>query len=121
MKLTKETLKRIIKEELAHVLSESEAAAEHDRFEDNPHHAPLYNKIVEMLGGGEDAEETLSDYIYADGDDWEVDYLDEVESKGLDAVAMSWIKRNDAGALGDQGAKFAAQDRKDSEDYLGYN
>ena len=119
MKLTKEALKRIIKEELAHVMSEE--ADDHDRFEDNPSHTPLYNKIVEMLGNGEDSEDLLSDFIYEEEDDWETDYLDEVESKGLDAVAMSWIKRNAAGELGNQGAKFAAQDRKDSEDYLGYN
>jgi len=119
MKLTKEALKRIIKEEMANVLAES--ADDHDRFEDNPYHTPLYNKIVEMLGGGEDAEETLSDYIYADGDDWESDYLDEVEDRGLEVVATEWTQSHAAGTLGDQGAKFAAQDRKDSEDYLGYN
>ena len=118
MKLTKETLKRIIKEEMANVLAE--AADDHDRFEDNPYHTPLYNKIVEMLGGGEDAEETLSDYIYADGDDWESDYLDEVAS-ALETVATEWVQAHAADTLGDQGAKFAAQDRKDSEDVIGHN
>lgn len=119
MKLTKETLKRIIKEEMANVLAE--AAEEHDRFEDNPHHAPLYNKIVEMLGGDEDAEDTLSDYIYYNGDDWEVDYLDEVKTKGLEMVATEWVQAHAADKLGDEGAKFAAQDRKDSEDVIGHN
>ncbi len=119
MKLTKETLKRIIKEELSKVIRE--AADDHDKYEDNPHHTPLYNKIVEMLGGDEDAEDTLSDYIYYNGDDWESDYLDEVQTKGLEMVATEWLRSNAADTLGDQGAKFAAQDRKDSEDYLGYN
>jgi len=119
MKLTKETLKRIIKEEMANVLAEG--AEEHDRFVDNPHHTPLYNKIVEMLGGDEDAEDTLSDYIYSSGDDWESDYLDEAQTKGLEMVATEWVQDHAADKLGDEGAKFAAQDRKDSEDYLGYN
>ena len=119
MKLAKETLKQIIKEELSKVIRE--AADDHDKYEDNPHHTPLYNKIVEMLGGDEDAEDTLSDYIYYDGDDWESDYLDEVETKGLEMVATEWVQTHASGKLGDEGAKFAAQDRKDSEDYLGYN
>jgi len=119
MKLTKETLKRIIKEELSKVIRA--AAYDHDEHVGNPHHTPLYNKIVEMLGGDEDAEDTLSDYIYYNGDDWESDYLDEVETKGLEMVATEWVQAHEAGKLGDQGAKFAAQDRKDSEDYLGYN
>ena len=119
MKLTKETLKRIIKEEMANVLAEG--AEEHDEFVDNLHHAPLYNKIVKMLGGGKDAEETLNRYIFATGDDWQSDYLDEVQVKGLEMVATEWLQDHAADKLGDEGAKFAAQDRKDSEDVIGHN
>ena len=108
MKLNKETLKRIIKEELNKVIAES-----YEDYEDHP----LYLKILEMDGSLED---DLDSYIDENSDDWESDYIDEIDSMGLDAVAREWINDHAGGNLGDPLAKKSAQDRKDSEDYIGY-
>jgi len=108
MKLTKETLKRIIKEELNKVIRES-----YEEYEDHP----LYLKILEMDSS---LEEELDSYIDENADDWESDYVDEIDSMGLDAVAMEWINDHTEGNTGDPLAKLSAQDRKDSEDVIGY-
>ena len=104
MKLTKEQLKQIIKEELQAVLRMNEG---YEDYEDHP----LYKKIIELTA---EAEEALDEYIDSTEDDWLSDYVEQVEVKGLDAVAREWISDLEQGALGDQLAAFAAQDKSDA-------
>jgi len=107
MKLTKEALKAVIKEELNKVLTES-----YEDYEDHP----LYLKILEIDHSFEDE---LDSYIDENVDDWESDYIEEVDSMGLEAVANMWIEDHMGGNTGDPLAKKAAQDRRDSEGYTG--
>ena len=102
MKITKQTLEQIIKEELNAFLNEG--------AEDYESH-PLYRKIVEL---DSEAEEALDEYIDSTEDDWLSDYVEQVGVKGLEAVAREWINDLEEGALGDALANFAAQDKYDS-------
>lgn len=107
MKLTKETLKQIIKEELDKVLSES-----YEDYEDHP----LYLKILEIDPSFEDELDT---YIDENVDDWVSDYIEEIDSMGLEAVANMWVEDYMGGNTGDQLAQRSANDRRDAEGYTG--
>ena len=102
MKITKEHLRQIIREELDAIVNEGS-----EDFENHP----LYRKIVQL---SPDAEEALDEYIDSTEDDWMSDYVDQIESKGLESVAKEWINDLEEGNLGDSLAAFAAQDKEDA-------
>ena len=99
MRITKEQLKQIIKEEMQAVMNEDDSQQ------------ALVSKIVEM---NPEAEDALDEYILSSDGDWESDYVNQIGSMGLEAVARDWLNDYEQGNLGDALAAFDAQDKEDA-------
>ena len=99
MRITKEQLKQIIKEEIQAVMNEDDSQQ------------ALVSKIVEL---DPDVEDALDEYILSPDGDWESDYVNQIGSMGLEAVARDWLNDYEQGNLGDALAAFDAQDKEDA-------